>query len=97
MANYLRTRTLPWFLLAGVLGVVALAVLHGTAQAAAFAAGVCVLLGASIRYIGLAVRDDPVRTQIVSRDGLIGGVASGISSMSAGESADRRRRRRRPR
>ena len=95
MASYLRTRTLPWFLLAALLGVVAFAVLRGTAQAAVFAAGVCVLLAASIRYIGLAVRDDPVRTRIVSRDGLIGGVASGISSMSAGESS--RRRRRRPR
>jgi membrane protein implicated in regulation of membrane protease activity len=97
MGTYLRTRTLPWFLLAGVLCVVALAALHGTAQAVAFAVGVCVLLAASIRYVGLAVRDDPVRTRIVSRDGLIGGVASGIASMSAGESAGRRRRRRRPR
>ena len=92
MGKYLRTRTLPWFLLAGLLCVVALVLLHGTAQAVAFAVGVCVLLGASIRYIGLAVRDDPVRTGIVSRDGLIGGVTSGLSSMSAGE-----KRRRRPR
>ena len=56
----LRRRTLPWFLLAAVLGVVAFAVLHGTAQAVAFVLAVCVMLAASIRYIGLAVRDDPV-------------------------------------
>jgi hypothetical protein len=93
MFSSLRTRTLPWFVLAGVLCVVALVALHGTAQAVAFALGVCVLLGASIRYVGLAVRDDPVRTGILSRDGLIGGVTSGLSSMSAGEKRRRRRRR----
>ena len=52
------------------------------------------LLGASIRYVGLAVRDDPVARSIVSRDGLIGGVASGLSSMTADESSKRRRRKR---
>jgi hypothetical protein len=93
MFSSLRTRTLPWFVLAGVLCVVALVALHGTAQAVAFALGVCVLLGASIRYVGLAVRDDPVRTGILSRDGLIGGLTSGLSSMSAGEKRRRRRRR----
>lgn len=93
MLPSLRTRTLPWFVLAGVLCVVALVALHGTAQAVAFALGVCVLLGASIRYIGLAVRDDPVRTRILSRDGLIGGTTGGLSSMSAGEKRLRRPRR----
>jgi hypothetical protein len=55
--------------------------------------GVGVLLGASIRYVGLAVRDDPVRRDIVSRDGLIGGVASGLSTMTAGEGKRRRKKR----
>ena len=94
MSASLRTRTLPWFLLAAVLGVVALVVLHGTAQAVLLTVAVIVLLGASIRYIGLAVRDNPVATNVVSRDGLIGGTASGISTMSAGESKRRRRRKR---
>ena len=94
MRAYLRTRTLPWFVLAAVVGIVAFAVLRGTAQAVAVAVAVCVMLGASIRYVGLAVRDDPVRTRILSRDGLIGGTASGLSSMTADETSKRRRRKR---
>jgi hypothetical protein len=90
---YLRTRTLPWFILAAILGAFALIVLHGTAEAVAFVAAVGVLLAAAIRYVGLAVRDDPVRRSVVSRDGLIGGVSSGISTMTAGESKRRRRKR----
>ena len=91
MGAYFRRRTLPWFLLAAVLAVVGLAVLHGTAEAVVFVAAVGVMLGAAIRYVGLAVRDDPVSASVLSRDGLIGGVTSGISSMSAGESAAKRR------
>jgi hypothetical protein len=56
-----------------------------------FVAAVGVMLGAAIRYVGLALRDDPVSASVLSRDGLIGGVTSGISSMSAGESAAKRR------
>jgi hypothetical protein len=91
--SYLRTRTLPWFVLAAVLGLFALVVLDGTAEAIVFIVAFGVLLGASIRYIGLAVRDDPVSRDVVSRDGLIGGVSSGISTMTAGESKRRRRKR----
>jgi hypothetical protein len=91
MRAYFRRRTLPWFLLAAVLAVVGLAVLHGTAEAVVVVAAVGVMLGAAIRYVGLAVRDDPVSASVLSRDGLIGGVTSGISSMSAGESAAKRR------
>jgi hypothetical protein len=93
MGVYLKRRTLPWFLLAAVMAIVALVVLHGEAQALVLLAGLLVMLGAAIRYVGLAVRDDPVRTEILSRDGLIGGVAGGIASMSASERARRRRRR----
>jgi hypothetical protein len=93
MRAYLKTRTLPWFLLAAVIGIVALLVLHGQARDFVCLAGLLVMLGAAIRYVGLAVRDDPVRTAIMSRDGLIGGVAGGIASMSAEERARRRRRR----
>ena len=91
MRAYFRRRTLPWFLLAAVLAVVGLAVLHGIAEAVVFVVAAGVMLGAAIRYVGLAVRDDPVSASVLSRDGLIGGVTSGISSMSAGESAAKRR------
>lgn len=92
MGAYLKRRTLPWFLLAAVMAIVALVVLHGEAQALVLLTGLLVMLGAAIRYVGLAVRNDPVRTEILSRDGLIGGVAGGIASMSASERARRRRR-----
>jgi hypothetical protein len=94
MNAYLRTRTLPWFVLAAVLGVVAIVVLNGTAEAVLFVVAVGVMLGASIRYVGLAIRDDPVRRDILSRDGLMGGTASGLSSMTADESSKRRRPKR---
>jgi|KBSMisStaDraftv2_1062788.scaffolds.fasta_scaffold620142_2 hypothetical protein len=87
-----RTRTLPWFVLAAVLGVVALVALHGTAEAILFVVAVGVLLGAAITAVGRAVRDDPVSREVMSRDGLIGGLTSGLSSMTAGESKKRRRK-----
>jgi len=93
MKASLRTRTLPWFVLAAVLGVVALVALDGTAEAILFVVAVGVLLGAAIRAVGLAVRDDPVSREVMSRDALIGGVTSGLSSMTAGESKKRRRRK----
>ena len=45
MSAYFRARTLPWFVLAAVVGIVAFVVLRGTAQAVAVAVAVCVLLG----------------------------------------------------
>jgi hypothetical protein len=94
MRAYLRTRTLPWFVLAAALAVVAIVVLDGTAEAILFVAAIGVMLAASIRYVGLAVRDDPVRRSVLSRDGLIGGTSSGLSSMTAAESSKHRRRER---
>jgi hypothetical protein len=94
MKTYLRTRTLPWFVLAAVLAVFALVVLEGTAEAVAFVAAVGVMLGACIRSIGLAVRDDPVSASVLSRDGLIGGTSSGLSSMTADETSKQRRSKR---
>jgi hypothetical protein len=52
------------------------------------------MIGACIRYIGLAVRDDPVSASVLSRDGLIGGTSSGLSSMTADETSKRRRSKR---
>jgi hypothetical protein len=94
MRTYLRNRTLPWFVLAAVLAVFALVVLDGTAEAVAFVAAVGVMIGACIRYIGLAVRDDPVSASVLSRDGLIGGTSSGLSSMTADETSKQRRSKR---
>ena len=94
MRAYLRTRTLPWFLLAAVMAILAIVVLNGTAEAVLFVVAVGVMLGAAIRYIGLAIRDDPVSRDVLSRDGLMGGTASGLSSMTADESSRRRRRKR---
>jgi len=56
-----RTRALPWFVLAILPAIVGLVALHGIARSVAELAGLLVFLGAAVRCLVLAVRDDPVR------------------------------------
>jgi len=56
-----RTRTLPWFVLAIQPAIVGLVALHGIARSVAELAVLLVFLGTAVRYLVLAVRDDPVR------------------------------------
>jgi len=83
--DWLAGRTRQWFVLSMLLCIVGFLGFTGTAQAMAEAAAVLVLWGACIRYLMLAVRDDPVRSLIVARRGLVGWMAA--------DSGSRRRRR----
>jgi hypothetical protein len=56
-----------WFGVTVLLFVVALAAMHGTAKNIVVAVAVFGFLGACIRTIGLAVRDNPVSTEYVAR------------------------------
>jgi hypothetical protein len=87
----LRTHTRLWFALAAALFVFGAVALHDTAQAMVEVAAAAVFLGAAIRSVGLAVRDDPTGARVLSRSGLMGGVLGGLASMTAREG------RRRPR
>jgi hypothetical protein len=77
----LRTRTLPWFGLALLLALLGFAVLHGVGQGVAEAAAMFVFFGACIRSVSLAVRDNPVSTQMLAQRDL---VHSSLLSESAG-------------
>jgi hypothetical protein len=70
----------PWFAAAAALCVVGLVAFGGTARAVLESVAGIVFLLACTRYIGLAVRDDPVRSRMVRR-GLVGLAAqeSGIA------------------
>jgi hypothetical protein len=59
----LRTRTAPWFGLAAVVAIVGLVTGYAMIDGAAF----LIMLAACIRYVGLAVRDDPLRSRIVAK------------------------------
>jgi hypothetical protein len=72
-----------------MLDVVGVVAFDGMTEAVIFFAGVAVLVAACIRYTVLAVRDDPLRSLIVARRGLIGWMAA--------ESRGGRRRRARQR
>src|SRR3954447_9744026 len=85
-----RTRTLPWFVLAILPAIVGLVALHGIARSVAELAGLLVFLGAAVRCLVLAVRDDPVRARIVARSRAAGG---GYAGWIAAESGPARRRR----
>jgi hypothetical protein len=89
----MRTRTWPWFVLAALLLIVALAALSGTPQAVVGAAAVFVFLGACIRMVGLLVRDNEVGSKLVARRGLVGGVAGGFAGWMAEDSRVRRSRK----
>ena len=69
----LRTRALPWFGLAAALFILGFAAFSGAGQGAVEAAAMFVFLGACIRSIGLAVRDNPVSAQMLARRDVIHG------------------------
>jgi hypothetical protein len=64
----------PWFAAAVAMVVVGF-VLGGGSRNVLVSVGGLVFLLACIRYIALAVRDDPVRSRIVAREGLVGRIA----------------------
>jgi uncharacterized membrane protein YhhN len=70
-ARGLTTSARPWFLLAVAICVVGV-VLGGRPEAVLVSVGGIAFLLACTRYIALAVRDDPVRSRIVGRRGLMG-------------------------
>lgn len=82
---WLATRALPWFALGLVLTVGGVVVLDGMGENVVVLVGFVVLLAACLRYTVLAIRDDPLRSLLVSRRGLIGW-------MSAESRRGRRRR-----
>jgi hypothetical protein len=59
LARAFAIRAWPWFALAAVLLIVAVAVLHGTASAVDAAAALFVFLAACLRALVLQLRDDP--------------------------------------
>jgi Na+/citrate or Na+/malate symporter len=85
----LKTRALPWFVLAVLLAVAGFAFVDGSPRGMVEAAAMFVFLGACIRSVGLAVRDNPVSAQMLAQRDL---VHSSLLSESA--SATRRRRAR---
>jgi hypothetical protein len=86
---YLATGALPWFVLGAVLVIVGSFALHDPTESYVVVAGMVVLFAACVRYTVLAVRDDPLRSLMVARRGLLGWMAT--------ESAGGRRRRARQR
>jgi hypothetical protein len=75
-----------WFAVTVLLFVVALVLLAGVARDVVVAVAVFGFLGACIRTIGLAVRDNPVNTEYVARRDV-------FHSALLSESARRRKRR----
>jgi hypothetical protein len=88
VVRILRTRTAPWIALSAILVIVAVVVLHGEAQAIVGSAAFFVFLFACIRYVGLGVRDDSVRSDIATR---------WVTGVLLTEYSSARRRRRRAR
>jgi hypothetical protein len=78
----LRTRSAPWFLLAAAICVVGFVI----GSAVLLAVALLVMLAACIRYVGLSVQDDPVRSRIVARRSAI------VGAMVYDGMAGRRRR-----
>jgi hypothetical protein len=89
--NRLRTRAGPWFAIALVLFVIAAAVLNGAARDVVESLAVFVLIGACIRAVALAVRDDDVSS------GTVRGPAGRALGIMGAESRYAQRRRRRER
>jgi len=73
---WLRTHTRQWYILAVLLGVIALAFFHGTAHDVLFSVAVFAFLGACIRDVGLLVRDNDVARGMIGRGADSGGFAS---------------------
>jgi hypothetical protein len=89
LRSYLTTRALPWFGLGALLVLVGSFALHDPAESYVVVAGMVILFAACVRYTILAVRDDPLRSLIAARRGLLGWMSA--------ESAGGRRRRARQR
>ena len=89
LRTYLATRALPWFVLGALLVIVGSFALRDPTESYVVVGGMGVLFAACVRYTILAVRDDPLRSLIVARRGLLGWMAT--------ESAGGRRRRARRR
>ena len=56
----LRTKVWPWFVIAAVLLFIGAVILQGTPQACFNSAAALTFLGACMRKVGLAVRDNDV-------------------------------------
>lgn len=84
----LRTGSVPWFGIAGLLFVVGVAIGAGGVQAVDLLAALFVFLGACIRALGLSVRDDEVSSASI-RD-----PTARVLAMMGADSATARRRRR---
>jgi hypothetical protein len=84
------TRATPWFALAALLLVIALAALHGVAATIVAAAALFVFLAASLRALVLQLRDDDVAGMTIR--GPVGRTLGAIGADGA-----RRRRGRRSR
>jgi hypothetical protein len=87
----LTTSARPWFALAAVLCVVGV-LLGGGPEHVLVSVGGVAFLFACVRYIALAVRDDPVRSGIVGRRGLMG-LAAQESGIAQRRRAAKRARR----
>jgi hypothetical protein len=90
--NWWRTHTWQWFALAALLGVIALAVLHGTAHHVLEVVAVFVLVGAMIRAAGLGARDNPVSAGMLRRNTGVSVWASWMAGESRGKRSGRRPR-----
>ena len=87
--TYVATHTLPWFVLGALLVIGGSLAFHDPTASYLVFGGMVVLVAACIRYSVLAVRDDPLRSLMVARRGLVGWMAT--------ETAGGRRRRARRR
>jgi hypothetical protein len=90
---WLRTHTWQWYLVAVLLGVVALVFFHGTAHNVLFSVAVFAFLGACIRHVGLLVRGNDVARGMVSRGADSAGFASWMADESRRASRGRARDR----
>ena len=91
---YLATRALPWFVLGAVLVIAGWFALHDPTESYVVIAGMVVLFAACVRYTVLAVRDDPLRSLMVARRGLLGWMATESAGRAPPARPAARRRRR---
>jgi hypothetical protein len=82
------SRATPWFAIAAVLLVIALAALHGMAATMVAAAALFVFLGACLRALVLSLRDDDVAGSTIR-----GPVGRTLGAIGADDAARRRGRR----
>jgi hypothetical protein len=85
----LRTKVWPWFVIAAVLLFIGAVILHGTPQACFNSAAALTFLGACMRKVGLAVRDNEVAKDMVGRRG---GGSAGYTGWLAEGPEERRKK-----